>query len=169
MRARSLFDIDRSTAANDPRSSASFSAPKNSSTYSSEYASGFSGSAASQLVVPPSPRYESNVGQAPRRWDEPRLSTRIQFAHIPPSSIGRSDLFLEGGSGLGHRRRNARRQKRGWLRERAKCAHSRGEDARILRNRRPSFGGRNRFRPQPRQGHRLPPVWTTMPISSGPI
>lgn len=110
MRARSLFDIDRSTAANDPRSSASFSAPKNSSTYSSEYASGFSGSAASQLVVPPSPRYESNVGQAPRRWDEPRLSTRIQFAHIPPSSIGRSDLFLEGGSGLGHRRRNASRK-----------------------------------------------------------
>ena len=40
--------------------------PKKSSTYSSEYASGFSGPAASHLASPPSPRHESNVGQAPR-------------------------------------------------------------------------------------------------------
>jgi len=35
--------------------------------YSSEYTSGFSGSAASHLVASPSPRHEGNVGQAP--WD----------------------------------------------------------------------------------------------------
>src|SRR4029077_1420841 len=33
--------------------------------YSSEYASGFSGPAASHLAAPPSPRHEGNVGQAP--------------------------------------------------------------------------------------------------------
>jgi hypothetical protein len=32
----------------------------------SEYASGFSGPAASHLAAPPSPRHEGNVGQAPR-------------------------------------------------------------------------------------------------------
>jgi hypothetical protein len=36
-----------------------------SSTYSGEYASGFSGPAASHLVALPSPRHEGNVGQAP--------------------------------------------------------------------------------------------------------
>jgi hypothetical protein len=36
-----------------------------SSTYSSEYASGLSGPAASHLAKPPSPRYEGNVGQDP--------------------------------------------------------------------------------------------------------
>ena len=35
--------------------------------YSSEYTSGFSWPAASHLVAPPSPRHESNVGQAPSR------------------------------------------------------------------------------------------------------
>ena len=40
--------------------------PKKSSTYSSEYASDFSGPAASHLAAPPSPRHEGNVGQAPR-------------------------------------------------------------------------------------------------------
>jgi hypothetical protein len=35
--------------------------------YSSEYTSGFSGPAASHLAAPPSPRHESNVGQAPSR------------------------------------------------------------------------------------------------------
>jgi hypothetical protein len=40
--------------------------PKKSSTYSGEYASGFSGPAASHLAAPPSPRHEGNVGQAPR-------------------------------------------------------------------------------------------------------
>jgi hypothetical protein len=34
--------------------------------YSSEYTSGFSGPAASHLTAPPPPRYEGNVGQAPR-------------------------------------------------------------------------------------------------------
>jgi hypothetical protein len=34
--------------------------------YSSEYTSGFPGPAASHLTAPPSPRYEGNVGQAPR-------------------------------------------------------------------------------------------------------
>jgi hypothetical protein len=33
--------------------------------YSSEYASGFSGPAASHLAAPLSPRHEGNVGQAP--------------------------------------------------------------------------------------------------------
>jgi hypothetical protein len=40
--------------------------PKKSSTYSSEYASGFSEPAASHLATAPSPRDEGNVGQAPR-------------------------------------------------------------------------------------------------------
>ena len=39
--------------------------PKKSSTYSSEYASGFSGPVASHLAASPSPRHEGNVGQAP--------------------------------------------------------------------------------------------------------
>jgi len=39
--------------------------PKKSSTYSSEYASGFSGPAASHLAAPPSPRHEGDAGQAP--------------------------------------------------------------------------------------------------------
>jgi hypothetical protein len=39
--------------------------PKKSSTYSSEYASGFSGPAASHLAAPPSPRHEGNAEQAP--------------------------------------------------------------------------------------------------------
>src|SRR5881396_2168909 len=41
--------------------------PKKSSTYSSEYASGFSGPAASHLAASPSPRHEGNIGQAPSR------------------------------------------------------------------------------------------------------
>jgi hypothetical protein len=45
---RSLSDIDRSTAANDPPPSASFSAL--------------------HLVVSPSPRHEGNVGQAARAF-----------------------------------------------------------------------------------------------------
>ena len=98
---RSLSDIDLSTAANDPRSSASFSARKKSSTYSSEYASGFSGPAASHLAAPPSPRHEGNVEQAPqflvlRRsgllrcgWCWPtrrrggRLASAIDFSAVP--------------------------------------------------------------------------------------
>jgi hypothetical protein len=39
--------------------------PEKSSTYSSEYASGFSEPCAAHLVVSPSPRHEGNVGQAP--------------------------------------------------------------------------------------------------------
>jgi hypothetical protein len=35
--------------------------------FSSEYTSGFSGPAASHLAASPSPRHESNVGQAPSR------------------------------------------------------------------------------------------------------
>src|SRR5437867_2681481 len=54
---RSLSDIDLSTTANDPRPSVSFSARKT-STYSSEYASGFSRPAASHLAAPPWPRHE---------------------------------------------------------------------------------------------------------------
>src|SRR5437867_335982 len=38
---------------------------KKSSTYSNEYASGFSGPAASHLAASPSPRHEGNIGQAP--------------------------------------------------------------------------------------------------------
>src|SRR6184192_1806882 len=55
---RSLSDIASSTAANDTQASALFSAREKSSTYSSEYASGFSGPAASHLPAPPSPRDE---------------------------------------------------------------------------------------------------------------
>jgi len=40
--------------------------PKKSSTYSSEYASGFSKPAALQLAASPLPRHEGHVGQAPR-------------------------------------------------------------------------------------------------------
>ena len=58
--ARSPSDIDRFTAAHDLPPSASFSAPKNSSTYSSEYASGFFGPAALPLAAPPSPRYKQS-------------------------------------------------------------------------------------------------------------
>jgi hypothetical protein len=36
-----------------------------SSTYSSEYASGFSRPCAAHLAAPPSPRYEGNTGQVP--------------------------------------------------------------------------------------------------------
>jgi len=43
---------------------------KTSSTYSSEYASGFSGPAASHLAAPPSPRGEGNVGQAPKQLEK---------------------------------------------------------------------------------------------------
>jgi hypothetical protein len=39
--------------------------PKKSSTYSSQYASGFPGPAASHLAAPSSPRHEGNIGQAP--------------------------------------------------------------------------------------------------------
>jgi len=63
---RSLSDIDCSTAANDPQTICVVLGPKKSSMYSSEYTSGFSGPAASHLAAPPSPRYESNVRQAPR-------------------------------------------------------------------------------------------------------
>ncbi len=59
--SRSLSDIDRSTAANDARPSASFSARKN-----PQRIPGFSRPAASHLAAPPSPRHERNVGQAPR-------------------------------------------------------------------------------------------------------
>jgi len=55
---RSLSDIDLSTAANDPRLSASCSARKKSSLYSSEYTSCFPRPAASHLAAPPSPRRE---------------------------------------------------------------------------------------------------------------
>ncbi len=41
--------------------------PETSSLYFGEYASGVSGPAAVQLAEPPSPRYEGNLGQAPRR------------------------------------------------------------------------------------------------------
>jgi hypothetical protein len=44
----------------------SFSARKKSSTYSSEYASGFFEPAASHLPTSPSPRNEGLLGQAPR-------------------------------------------------------------------------------------------------------
>jgi hypothetical protein len=39
--------------------------PEKSSTYSSEYASGFSRPCAAHLAAPPSPRYEGNTGQVP--------------------------------------------------------------------------------------------------------
>ena len=55
---RNLSGIDLSTAANDPRLSASCSARKKSSLYSSEYTSCFSRPAASHLAAPPSPRRE---------------------------------------------------------------------------------------------------------------
>ncbi|MDZ4853904.1 MAG: hypothetical protein SGJ26_03420, partial [Nitrospirota bacterium] len=45
--------------------------PKKSSTYSSEYASGFSRPAASHLAAPPSSRHEGNVGQAPSKVESP--------------------------------------------------------------------------------------------------
>src|SRR6185503_10547142 len=59
--------------------------PKKSSTYSSEYASGFSRPAASHLTAPPSPRHEGNVGQAPAqsRWT-PRSSGELRFRAMPP-------------------------------------------------------------------------------------
>jgi hypothetical protein len=63
--SRSLSDIDLSTAANDLRPSASVLGFEQSSMYSSEYTSGFLWPAALQLAVPPLPRYEGNVGQAP--------------------------------------------------------------------------------------------------------
>jgi len=67
--ARSLSDIDRSTAANDPRPYCVVLGPKKSSMYSSEYTSGFSRPAALHLAAPPSPRYEGNVRQAPGRTE----------------------------------------------------------------------------------------------------
>ena len=49
--------------------------------YSSEYTSGFSGPAASHLAASLSPRYEGNVGHAPRVWDRKRAdySTGREF------------------------------------------------------------------------------------------
>ncbi len=56
--------------------------PKKSSTYSSEYASGFSGPAASHLAAPPSPRHEGNAGQAPWRSKSQRGSAVKQLARV---------------------------------------------------------------------------------------
>jgi len=56
--------------------------PKKSSTYSSEYASGFFEPAASHLPAPPSPRHEGLLGQAPSPTNEDRLRTlRMRFEY----------------------------------------------------------------------------------------
>ncbi len=57
---------------------------KKSSTYSSEYAPGFSRPAASHLAAPPSPRYEGNAEQTPgqSRW-APRSSGELHFRAMP--------------------------------------------------------------------------------------
>jgi hypothetical protein len=57
--------------------------PKKSSTYSSEYASGFSVSVASHLAASPSPPYEGNVGQAP---SEKSATGENQILRIPLAS-----------------------------------------------------------------------------------
>jgi len=56
--SRSLSDIARSTAANDPAAICIVLDPKKSSMYSSEYTSGFSGSPALHLAASPLPRHE---------------------------------------------------------------------------------------------------------------
>ena len=52
LHSRSLPDIAHSIAANNMRASALFSTPEKSSTYSSEYASSFSGPAVAHLPAP---------------------------------------------------------------------------------------------------------------------
>jgi hypothetical protein len=60
--------MDRSAVANDPRPSACAVLDRNkSSTYSSEYASGFFDPAALHLAAFPSPRNEDNIRQVPRK------------------------------------------------------------------------------------------------------
>jgi len=85
---RNLSDIDCSTAANDPQTICVVLGPKKSSMYSSEYTSGFSWPAASHLAAPPSPRYESNVGQAPR--DQVFRSQAVQDSHTGKIICGKS-------------------------------------------------------------------------------
>jgi hypothetical protein len=58
--------------------------PKKSSTYSREYASGFSGPAALHLAAPPSSRHEGNVGQAPNDHALPTLRNLDGRGILPP-------------------------------------------------------------------------------------
>ena len=68
---RSLSDIDRSTAAYDPRPSASCLARKNPPCIVFQRIHlRFFRTCASYLAAPPSPRHEGNFGQAPRRQKE---------------------------------------------------------------------------------------------------
>ena len=73
----SLSDVDRSTVVNDLRPSASFSARKSPQRipYFSEYASGFSGPAASHLAAPFPLVTNGDVGQVPGRM----LKSRSQY------------------------------------------------------------------------------------------
>ena len=81
---RSLSDIDRSTAANDPRSSALFSALKNPQRTPVNTPPVFCGPAASHLAASPSPRHEGNIGQPPRKPEGPRkFSARTVTKKIP--------------------------------------------------------------------------------------
>ena len=63
--------------------------PKTSSTYSSEYASGFFDSPASHLPAAPSPRNEGLLGQtpSPRATTDQRAATRCLNRVFPTSSI----------------------------------------------------------------------------------
>ena len=65
--SRSLSDIDRSTATNDPRPSASFSPRKIFNVFQRIHLRLFRACGA-HLAAPPAPRQEGNAGQAPRVW-----------------------------------------------------------------------------------------------------
>jgi hypothetical protein len=68
---------------------------KKSSTYSSEYASGFSRPAASHLAAPPSPRHEGNVGQAPSNNGSCFNLMQAIYASIAQATWLRADMNFD--------------------------------------------------------------------------